>query len=115
VKVTAASGSNTFVINQSITTGNFGSLFSLASGSSVYSSSCSKVQGGTFAQRSTTGTSGTVTVTFTAPSAVTYIIAIKFNAQSVDGQAAPSPSTVGYSFSTSGYAGSMQSLSLAKK
>ena len=115
VKVTAAKGSNTFVINQSITTGNFNTLFSTASGSTVFNSSCTNAKA-TFTQSSTTNTAtGTVTVTFTAPSAGTYLISVKFNAQSVDGKTVPSPSTVGYSFSTSGVAGSTQGLNLVKK
>jgi len=113
VKVTAAKGSNTFVVNQSITTGNFNTLFSIASGSTVFNSSCTNVKG-TFTQSPTTNTTrNTVTATFTAPSAGTYVISVKLNAQSMDGKTVPTPSTVGYSFSTSG--GSTQGLNLVKK
>jgi hypothetical protein len=38
-------GSNTFVVSQSITTGNFSTLFAIASGSVVYNSSCTNVRG----------------------------------------------------------------------
>ena len=119
VKVTAAKGSNTFAINQSITTGNFNTLFSIASGSAVFNSSCTKTKA-TFTQSPTTNTTrSAVTVNWTAPSAGTYVISVKFNAQSVDGKTAPNPSTVGYSFTTSGaagdVAGSTQGLNLVKK
>src|SRR4029078_9195783 len=40
VKVTAPAGNNTVVVNQSITTGNFNTLFAVQSGSTVYNSSC---------------------------------------------------------------------------
>jgi len=115
VQLTAPAGSNTFVINQSITTANFQKLFSIASGSAVFNSSCTKVQKATFTQSSTTGTTGTVTVTFTAPTAGTYTISVKFDGQSVAMQPAPNPTTVGYSFSTTNVAASTQSLNLVKK
>ena len=114
VKVTAVAGSNTFVINQSITTGNFSTLFAIASGSNVYSSSCTSAHA-TFTQSSINATSGTVTATFKALTAGTYYIAIKFSPSSVTGKAAPTPSTVGYSYSTTGVAGSTSGLSLIKK
>ena len=49
VKITAPAGNNTVVVNQSITTGNFNTLFAIASGSNVYNSSCKNVHG-TFTQ-----------------------------------------------------------------
>ena len=49
VKITAPAGNNVVVVNQSITTGNFNTLFALASGSNVYNSSCTNVHG-TFTQ-----------------------------------------------------------------
>ena len=114
VKLTAAAGSNTFVVNQSITTANFSTLFAITSGSNVYNSSCTNVHG-TFTQSSTTGTTGTVTVTFTASTAGTYYIAIKFSTSNVTGKTAPSPSTVGYTYSTTGVPGSTTNLNLVKK
>jgi len=115
VKVPAQKGSNTFVINQSITTGNFNTFFSIASGSITFNSTCTNVKG-TFTQSSTTNaTRNTVTATFTAPSAGNYVISVKFNAQSVDGKTVPNPSTVGYSFSIPGVGGSTQVLNLVKK
>jgi hypothetical protein len=115
VKVTAAAGSNTFVINQSITTGNFNTLFSITSGSNVFDSTCTNGLKPSFTQSSTNGTTGTVTVQWNAPSAGTYIISIKFDATSVKNQTGPSPTTVHYNFSTVGVPGSTSGLDLIKK
>jgi hypothetical protein len=114
VKVTAPAGNNTFVVNQSITTGNFNTLFAIASGSNVYNSSCTNVHG-TFTQSSINNTSGTVTVTFNAATAGTYYIGVKFQTTSVTGKTAPTPSTVGYTYSTTGVPGSTSSLNLVKR
>jgi hypothetical protein len=100
------------VINQSITTGNFSTLFALApGGSNVYSSSC-KAAKSTFTQSSN---NATVTVTFKAPTAGTYFIDLSFGTSAVTNQTAPSPSTVGYSFSTAGVPSSTSSFNLIKK
>jgi hypothetical protein len=115
VKVTAAAGSNTFVTNQSITTGNFNTLFELDTKSAVYDSSCRTVRGATFTQSSTTGTTSTVKVRFNAATAGTYYIQVKFDTANIDGHAAPSPSTVGYSFDTAGVPGSTAGLNLVLK
>jgi len=115
VKVTAPAGNNTFVVNQSITTGNFSTLFGITSGSVVYNSSCTNVHG-TFTQSSITNTtSGTVTVKFKASTAGTYYIAIKFTTTGVAGQTAPAPTTVHYNYSTTGVPGSTNGLNLKKK
>jgi len=114
VKVTAPAGNNMFVVNQSITTGNFNTLFAIASGSTVYNSSCTNVHA-TFTQSSINNTTGTVTVTFNAATAGTYYIAIKFSTTSVTGKTAPTPSTVGYTYSTTGVPGSTSSLNLVKR
>lgn len=114
VKVTAPDGNNTFVVNQSITTGNFSTLFAIASGSVVYNSSCTNVHG-TFTQSPINATSGTVTVRFNTPTAGTYYIAIKFSTSSVTGKTAPTPSTVGYTYSATGVPGSTSSLNLVKR
>jgi hypothetical protein len=114
VKVTAAAGNNTFVVNQTITTGNFNTLFAIASGSIVYNSSCTNVHG-TFTQSSINGTTGTVTVTFNAASAGVYYIAVKFSTSGVVGKTAPSPTTVGYTYNTTGVPSSTSSLNLSKK
>jgi len=114
VEVQATKGTNKFVINQSITTSNFKTLFVIAPGSNVFSASCTNAKG-TFTQSSTNGTNGTVTVTFNAPTAGPFTISVKFDPQNADGQRAPNPSTIGYTFSTTGVSGSTQLLNLAKK
>ena len=71
---------------------------------------------GTFTQSSINTTSGTVTVKFNASRAGTYYIAIKFTTTSVVGSTAPAPTTtVHYSYSTTGVAGSTNGLDLKKK
>jgi uncharacterized repeat protein (TIGR01451 family) len=111
IKVTATAGSNTFHINQAITTGNFDShFFNTASGSFVYNSGCTKVN-------STISQSGAdTTITFNAASAGTYIIGVKYDSGSVTGFTAPSPTTtVHYTFQIPTISGSLQGLDLVKK
>ena len=111
VKVTAAQGSNTATITQTITTGNFSCLFAIANGSNVFDSNCNSVSE-TITQNPTTGT---VTVQFTAPTAGTYIIGIKYDSHSIAGCNAPGPATtVHYNFATTGVPGSTQGLDLIK-
>ena len=111
IKVTAAAGSNTFTINQTMTTGNYPHLFSQAAGSFVYNSpSCTKVS-----SQSIVTVNGVTTVTFNAPSAGTYIIGVKYDASSVKGFTAPNPTTVHYDFTTVGVSGSTQGINLVKK
>jgi hypothetical protein len=110
-KVTVPAGSNTFTITETITTGNFTTPFALANGgNNVFNSSCNALSE-TITQNPTTGT---VTVQFNAPTAGTYIISLKYDAGSVKGATAPSPTTVHYDFSTTGVAGSTQGLDLIK-
>jgi hypothetical protein len=112
VKVTAPAGNNTFTITQTITTGNFSSLFDVASGSDVFSSSCNSV-GPTITQNPTTKA---VTVAFNAPAAGTYFIGIKYSVNSVVGSPAPSPgTTVHYNLMTTGVPGSTSGLDLVLK
>jgi hypothetical protein len=112
VKVTASAGSNTFTIDQSITTGNFDShFFNKTSGSNVFTSSC-------VASKPTptiTQTGARTTITFTAGSAGTYIIGIKYEAGSVKGFNAPSPTTVHYDSQQTGVPASVEGLDLVKK
>ena len=116
VKVTAPAGSNMFVVNQSITTGNFNTQFMLdRSGSSVVTGRCGNVSGETFTQNTTVGPSSTVTVTFNAPSAGTYFIAVRFNTTNIKNAAAPTPSTVHYNFSTAGVPASTSVLDLTRR
>jgi hypothetical protein len=112
VKVTAPAGNNTFTIPETITTGNFSSLFDMASGSNVFDSGCNSVSP-TITQNPTTKA---VTVTFNAPTAGTYFISIKYSANSVVGSPAPSPTTtVHYNFMTTGVPGSTSGLDLVKQ
>ncbi len=109
VEVDANAGANTFLIVQSITTGNFSHFFGQAAGTAVYDSTCTKVA-------SNISTSNGVTnATFTAGSAGTYVIGIKYDATSVTGFAAPNPSTVHYTFVENGFPSSAQGLNLVKK
>jgi hypothetical protein len=108
VTVTVPAGSNTFQITEMITTGNFNTLFVLG-GNNVYNSNCGTVH------RTVTQSGGTVTVTFTAPTAGTYFIQIKFNANTVNNKPAPNPSTVHYEFTTMGVFDSTQGLDLVRR
>ena len=108
VKVTAVAGSNTFTINQAITTGNFDSHFFNHSAGQVFTSGCVK-------RSSTISTSaGVTTVTFTAASAGTYVIGIKYNGWSIKSFTAPSPTTVHYTFQLDALAASLKGLDLVK-
>jgi len=109
VTVTATAGQNTFTIHQNITTGNFSTFFTVASGSSAFRSDCVKLN----TQISQSGAD--TTVTFNASSAGTYIIGIKYSANSVVGANAPNPTTVHYDISTNGVPGSTDGLDLKKK
>jgi hypothetical protein len=112
VKVTTPAGNNTFTITQTITTGNFTGLFDIQSGSNVFNSSCNSVHP-TITQNPTTGA---VTATFNAPAAGTYFISIKYSAQSLGGDPAPSPgTTVHYNFATTAVPGSTSGLDLLKQ
>ena len=105
----APAGGNSAVIPQAITTGNFSTKFGLASGTSVYTSSCASVSGVT-----ATATSGndSFTVQWNAGSAGTYFVALSVSTSSVRNKAVPSPPTVGYQFSTNGVTGSASSINL---
>jgi uncharacterized repeat protein (TIGR01451 family) len=110
VKVQATAGSNTVTINQAITTGNFSTFFAPASGSGVFTAGCATVGGATFTQ------SGAVTtIKFTAASAGTYIIGVKYSTSGVVGQNAPTPPTVHYTFTEDSHSNTTQGLDLTKK
>ena len=111
VRVTVPAGPQVFTITQIITTGNVPPppFFDLASGSNVFDSNCNSV-GPTITQ-----VANTTTVTFTAPSAGTYFISIKYNPHSVVGAPAPNPTTVHYNFNTTGVPGSTSGLDLTKQ
>jgi len=110
VSVTVPAGNNVFTVTETITTGNFTGLFNIASGSNVFNSSCNSTS-----NNMTQAANGTVTVSFNAPVAGTYIISIKYDSKSIAGLTAPSPgTTVHYDFATTGVAGSTQGLDLIK-
>jgi uncharacterized repeat protein (TIGR01451 family) len=111
VQVTAAAGPSSFTINQSITTGNFSKLFYLGGGNNVYRSNCAKKLSPTITQ----APNGAVTVAFNAPAAGTYYIGLRYASASVNGQPAPTPSTVHYEFTTAGITGTTDGLDLQKK
>jgi hypothetical protein len=113
VKVTVPAGnSNSFTITETIAASNFGTPFALANGgNNVFDLNCNALSE-TITQDPT---SGAVTVTFNAPTAGTYIISLKYDAGSVKGAAAPSPTTtVHYDFNTTGVPGSTNGLDLIK-
>jgi hypothetical protein len=110
VKVTVPAGNNSFLVSQTITTGNFSTLFTLASGSNVFDANCVNGLKPTFTARG-----GSVSVQWNAPSAGTYIISLKYSTSSVVGVTAPSPPTVHYEFSTAGVPGSTSGIDLVKK
>jgi hypothetical protein len=117
VKVMAPAGSNTFVISQSITTGNFNTQFKLDGGGNVFKGSDCKAAGGVNMRQDTTnGTNSAVTVRFNAQHAGVYYIAVKFQTGNVGGHPAPAPgTTVHYDFSTTGLPGSTSSFDLVRQ
>ena len=107
VRVTALAGSNTFTITQTITTGNFNTFFDVASGSNVFDSNCNSLHA------TITQNGNTTTVTFTALTAGTCIIGIKYDPHTFVGQPVPSPgTTVHYDFATTGVVGSTSGIDL---
>src|SRR5262249_19047118 len=117
VKVDVTStGSKTYKIDQSITTGNFSTFFGVASGSAAFSPSCNKLN----TQISSALVNGkwVTHVTFNATNSTglgTYFIGIKYSTAAVKGKTAPSPTTVHYEFSTEGVNNSTDGLDLKKK
>ena len=115
MKTPLLSGSNTVLITESITTGNFSTLFKLDRGNSIYKSSdCEVISGATFKQNTTTGTSSTVTIRFNAPSPDIYYIAIKFATSNLRQKSAPLPTAVHYDMSTINVSGSTRGFDLIK-
>ena len=109
VRVTVPAGLQVFTIMQTITTGQVLPPFGLAAGSNVFDSNCNSV-GPTIAQAG-----NTTTVTFTAATAGTYFISIKYDPHTVVGSPAPNPTTVHYNFTTTGVPGSTSGLDLIKQ
>ena len=110
VSVTLPAGNNSVTITQTITTGNFNTLFNFTSGSQVFNANCGSVSD-TITQNTNTGT---VTVSFNAPTAGTYIIGIKYDSKSIVGATAPTPPTIHYNFETTGVPGSISGLDVIK-
>jgi hypothetical protein len=109
VQLNASAGANTAVIPQSITTGNFSTLFGLGSGTAVYGSGCGSVSGATVAA---SGGNSTFTVQWNAASSGTYFIGLRLSTSSVNRRPVPSPPTVHYQFSTNGVTGSTSGIDL---
>jgi len=110
VKFTAQAGANTVMINEAITSGNFSAFFTYQAGSNVFSSNC------TSQHASVSQVGGTVSLSFNAPSAGEYVGLVKFSANSVKGNNAPTPgTTVHYVFDTTGVPGSALGLDLKLK
>jgi uncharacterized repeat protein (TIGR01451 family) len=102
------SGGGTYTVTQTATPPY--KTFTLASGTAVFNSSCSKIGAATFSQNA----AGTVTVTFSGTG--TFYIGIKYDSGAVVGQTAPAGGgTIHYDFETSSVAGSEQGLDLVKK
>jgi hypothetical protein len=111
VKVSVPAGAQSVEVDQAITSGNFTKKLTLASGSKVYTGACGKLKAPTF----TSGPNGSVTVGFSAASAGTYLIEVLFKTSAANGQAAPTPTTIHYAFSTAGVSGSTSGLDLIKQ
>ena len=100
VRVVAPAGNNSLTIDQSVTTGNFATLFALSGGSNVFRADCTAGLKAVITQSSVNASSGTISVTFTAPVAGTYYLGIKLSSSPFKGLAQPTPTTVSYRFST---------------
>jgi hypothetical protein len=109
VRLSANAGTNTAVVPETITTGNFSTLFGLANGSRVYTSACASVSGASFT--ASPGNSS-FTAQWNASSDGTYYIGLRLGTSSVKNQTAPSPPTVHYAFSTNGVTGSTSGIDL---
>jgi hypothetical protein len=97
----------TYTITQALSTNTLKS-FSIANGSFAYDGNCTKLNA-----KPVQDNAGTVTVSFTATG--TSYIGIKYNASSLVGEFAPSPSTVSYQFATTQVTGSTRGLDLTIK
>ena len=88
VRVVAPAGDNSLTIDQSVTTGNFATLFALSGGSNVFRADCTAGLKATITQSSVNASSGTISVAFTAPLAGTYYLGIKLSSSPFKGLAA---------------------------
>ena len=110
VRVSASAGSNSAVIPQSITTGNFSTLFGLGTGTAVFDAACGTVSGAT---ATAAAGNGSFTVQWNAANAGTYYIALRLSTSAVNNKKAPS-STVHYEYSTNGVTGSTSGIDLTR-
>jgi hypothetical protein len=106
MKVTVGAGSHSYTLTQS-SPDMPGVTFDIAAGSAVFNSSCVKV-----ADINQQAANGSVTITFTG--AGTFIIAVKFDSKSIQGETAPSPSAT-FTFQLTGVANSTDTLNLVPK
>jgi len=110
VKVTASAGSNTFTINQGITSGNFSTVFGAGS-AAVYTSACGAGPRDSRSQ----SVNGSVSLRFNASAAGTYFLAVTYKSTSVKGQRPPNPNTAHYEFSTQGVSSSTSGIDLSPR
>ena len=110
VQVTGGAGSNSASVAQSITTGNFSTLFGLGTGSAVYTAGCTD-SGATFTAASG---NGSFTAQWNGASAGTYYVRLVLSTSAVLNLKVPNPSTVHYSYSTSGVTGSTSGIDLTR-
>jgi len=115
IRVTATVGSNHFDIGQSITTGNFTSLWGLAKGSNVFNTNCVDRLKPVFAQSPSSGGTNSFGVNWTAPIAGTYFIMLKLAAPNVRNLPVPNPPTVHYDFSSATVPNSTSGLDLVNQ
>jgi hypothetical protein len=103
------SGSKSFTVSQT-TTPTYNHFFDDAAGSAVFTGGCTSL-GGSF---DTNLTTGVTTVTFNSPGTGTYIVGIKYSANTLVGAPAPSGNgTVHYTFT--GPAGATDGVDLVRK
>jgi hypothetical protein len=113
LKVTVPAGNNSFTITETITTANFSAPIALANGgSNVFNNNCNRTLN-TITQGPNTGT---VTVSFNAPTAGDYFISLKYQPQSLKGANAPWPTTtVHYDLVTTQVPGSASGIDLVRR
>jgi len=108
----STAGPQAFTLNQSITSSNnnFDHFFEVAAGSNVFTSGCTAVGA------NITQVGASTMITFNAATPGTYIIGIKYAANSVKDFPAPSPNPiVAYQFTMPGVPGSTSGILLQPK
>jgi hypothetical protein len=105
----STTGAQTYTITQSVSTGS--NFFLPAPGSFAYDANCNTLE------TTVSQSAGTTTVLFSTTAvegAGTYFIGIKYRTSNVLGEPAPSPSTVVYTFNTTGVSGSTSQVTLVR-